>query len=69
LDLSDLTAFLAPIRRLGTSPGDTNFNIRFDLAAGPGGLGTFINLTDLTTLIILSPPMFVGQRAFNHTCP
>ncbi|MBI5656176.1 MAG: hypothetical protein HZC44_04880, partial [Geobacter sp.] len=33
LDLSDLTAFLAPVRRLGTSPGNANFNVRFDLAA------------------------------------
>lgn len=69
LDLFDLTAFLAPVRYLDTSPGDANFNIRYDITPGPGALSTFINLTDLTNLILLTPPMFGGQRAFNHTCP
>jgi hypothetical protein len=43
--------------------------VRFDIVPGPTSLTTFINLEDLTKLIILAPPMFGGQRAFNHTCP
>lgn len=69
LDVQDLTAFLAPVRRLGTSPGDGAFLIRYDLVPGKGILSTFINVQDLTKAIVLAPPMFGGQRAFNHTCP
>jgi hypothetical protein len=69
LDVLDVTTFLAPARRLGTSPGDTDFNIRYDISPGAGVFPAFINVQDITTLVVLAPPMFGGQRAFNHTCP
>ncbi|HSP55471.1 MAG TPA: M36 family metallopeptidase, partial [Dehalococcoidia bacterium] len=68
LDVQDLTAFLAPVRRLGSSPGDPAFDIRYDLVPGKGILGSFINIQDLTQVIVLAPPMFGGQRAWGHTC-
>jgi hypothetical protein len=69
LDVQDLTSFLVPTRRLGTSPGDLDYLVRYDLVPGKGILSTFINIQDLTNLLVLAPPMFGGQRAFNHTCP
>ncbi|HET9477518.1 MAG TPA: M36 family metallopeptidase [Dehalococcoidia bacterium] len=69
LDVQDLTAFLAPVRRLGTSPGSPGYLIRFDLMPGKGIFAAFINGQDLTRIIVLTPPMFGGQRAFGQTCP
>ena len=69
LDLQDITAFLGPVRRIGTSPGDADFALRYDIVPGRGILSTFVNIQDLTQLIALAPPMFGGQRAFGHTCP
>lgn len=69
LDIADITALLAPTRRLDTSPGDANFDIRYDLLPGKGVFSTFINISDLNTLLILAPPMFSGERALYHTCP
>jgi len=73
LDLLDLSSFISPVRRLTTSPGDTNFSARWDLI--PGGVGKFINLQDLAAVIsgnmtaTARPPMFGASPAYNRTCP
>src|SRR5207302_6392253 len=67
ITLTDLTSFLAPVRRLDKSPGDPRFDKRWDLVPGRGVLATFINIQDLTALLSgLSgyPPMFNGAKAF-----
>jgi uncharacterized protein YkwD len=64
VDMSDLTSFLAPVRRLDTSPGDADFDARWDLVPGKGIFEDNINLQDLTTVILTEPPMFGGQRAY-----
>jgi len=69
LDVLDITSFLAPVRRLDSSPGDPEFSLRHDISPGPGVFSRFINVQDITTLIVLAPPMFGGQRAWLHTCP
>jgi hypothetical protein len=72
-DVVDLGSFLAPVRRLGTSPGDPDFDARWDLKPGPiTPAGPHINIQDLGITIAGAtgyPPMFGGQRAFNSTCP
>jgi hypothetical protein len=49
--LGDMTSFLSPIRRLDTSPGNPDFDARWDLVPGPGSLSSWINLQDLTALL------------------
>lgn len=69
VDISDITSFMAPIRRLDTSPGDANYNRRWDLVPGKGIFAKDINLQDLTLLTTFAPPMFNGVGAFNGpTC-
>ncbi len=77
LDIQDLASFVAPTRRLNTSPGDTDFNARWDLVPG-ATVGDHINVTDLSALTsgpTAYPPMFApvppatGGRAFGQTCP
>jgi hypothetical protein len=64
--ITDLVSFLAPIRRFGTSPLDWEYyDPRWDLVPGPYPFGEWINILDLTNLIIVSPPMLGGVRAFN----
>jgi subtilisin-like proprotein convertase family protein len=77
VDVQDIIAFIAPVRRLDTSPGPgSNYGERWDLAPGanppfPG----FISIFDITTLLNGSagspayPPMLAGARAFGQTCP
>jgi hypothetical protein len=73
LDIQDLLSFVAPIRRLNTTPGDDGFSPRWDLRPGAeGGLSNYITIQDLLALLggtTGSPPMFNGDRAFNRTCP
>jgi hypothetical protein len=76
LDISDVTSFMAPTRRLDTSPGDDGFVSRYDLTPGPlFPTGKHINIQDLTTLFNGSagspayPPMFHPNRAFGRVCP
>lgn len=66
VNLLDLTSFLAPARRLDTSPGNANFNKRWDLAPGRGLFNTWINVADLTSIITVRPsaPPWYGSRAF-----
>jgi len=70
INVLDLVSFIAPPegRKLGTSPGQANFNSRWDLSPGRSVFNDMINVTDLTALIAGSPgfpPMFGGARAFN----
>ena len=73
-DIVDLGSFVAPPRRLGTSPGPgSNFNVRWDLKPGPiTPTGAHINIQDLAITVAVGdpgfPPMFGSQRAFNRTC-
>lgn len=64
VDIQDLTSFLGPVRRLGTSPGDSGYDARWDLVPGRGSFSATINVTDMTMLLTVAPPMFSGQRAF-----
>ena len=74
INILDLTSFIAPpeARKLDTSPGQANFNSRWDLSPGRGVFNNMINVSDLTSLIAGPPgfpPMFSGVRAFNGpTC-
>jgi Tol biopolymer transport system component len=71
LDLQDLGSFVAPVRRLGTSPGHPNFSARWDLVQG-SVVGPAINVQDIAALLTGAsgyPPMFGGQRAFGQVCP
>jgi hypothetical protein len=66
MTLTDLTSFLAPVRRLDTFPGHVNFNVRWDLKPGSGS-PNWIILDDLTSLLAGAsgnPPMNGGGRVF-----
>jgi hypothetical protein len=66
---ADLTSFLAPERRLNTNPGNPAYHVRWDLMPGPSVFSSAINVQDLVQLLIVAPPMFGGQRAYNgQTC-
>ncbi len=70
LDIADLSSFIAPLRRLGTSPGYPNFNPRWDLVPG-STFGKYINISDMAALVSGKtgyPLMFGGGRAFGQTC-
>jgi hypothetical protein len=74
ITLTDITSFVAPTwaRKLNTSPGDTNFNSRWDLLPGRGVFSTWININDLTAIIAGPtgyPPMLNGQKAYGSRCP
>ena len=73
LTVTDLTSFLAPARHLNTSPGDSGFDVRWDLTPGKGLFTTVINVNDLTSLLAGptgNPPMLLGARALNGpSCP
>lgn len=63
--IADITSFLSPVRRLDTSPGDANYNRRWDLVPGRGVFAKDINIQDLSLVTTLAPPMFGGQKAMN----
>jgi hypothetical protein len=77
LEIQDITSFLAPVRRLNTSPGDEpRFHPRWDLEPGPvPGIADHISINDIAELLHgddgspAFPPMFGGARAFGKTCP
>jgi hypothetical protein len=66
ITVQDITSFLVP-DRVDTSPGDPNYNPRFDLVPGlTPPFTTWIATNDLTALLAGSsgyPPMFNGQKA------
>jgi hypothetical protein len=67
ISITDVTSFLAPIRRVGTSGGDPNFSARYDLVPGfQFPFDTWIAINDVTALLYGTtgyPTMF-GVRAF-----
>lgn len=68
--LQDLSAFVAPVRRLNTSLGHPNFDQRWDLVPGSAGSADQINLLDISRLSTLAPSMLAGALAFNGpSCP
>jgi hypothetical protein len=74
LDLEDMSSFVAPVRRLNSSLGDLNFNVRWDLVPGTT-VGETINVQDMAALSpsssssMMYPPMLSGAQAFGQTCP
>jgi hypothetical protein len=72
LNVADLGTFVAPVRRLGTSPGDANFSLRWDLVPG-AVIGEHIAVTDMAATITGTtgyPPMLGGIRALGGpVCP
>jgi hypothetical protein len=73
ISISDVTSYLAPVRRVDMNPGDGGYNVRYDLLPGPGVLAYTINIADLTALfagVPSYPPMLFGARAFDGpSCP
>jgi uncharacterized protein YkwD len=65
VDLSDVISFIAPVRRINTSPGQPAFDARWDLSPGSGAFQGTINIQDITALATVAPPMFGGAKAFN----
>jgi hypothetical protein len=68
VNIRDITSFLAPTNRLNSSPGNPNFNARWDLVPGRGPVTHWINIQDLSNLIAVMPamPPFNGStRALN----
>ena len=73
ITLTDVLSFVAPVRRLDTTPASPNFSRRWDLVPGPGVVPSWINISDLLALVAEGPtgkpPMFGGVRAFlGPTC-
>jgi len=71
VDIQDITSYLAPVRYLDTDVGAHPGDIRWDISPGSGGaLPDDINIQDLTTVIVTTPPMLEGPRAFGGPpCP
>jgi hypothetical protein len=68
--IGDLSSYIAPVRRLNTSPGDAFYNARWDISPGPGPLAEHISIIDLSVLVTVKPLMFGGvERAFNYPTP
>jgi hypothetical protein len=68
--LADVVSYIAPVRRLDTSPGDVGFDLRWDIVPGAGTQMEVVNLADLTSLVSVAPPMLGGARAFGGpACP
>jgi hypothetical protein len=70
--ITDITSFSAPVNRMDTNPGDANFDRRWDIHPGTGGLGYWINISDLTALYSGHtgyPPMPNGTKAFGSSTP
>jgi Tol biopolymer transport system component len=72
LDIFDLTSFLAPTRRLDSSPPNVKYETRWDLRPGRETFAQWINIQDITALLgggTGNPPMFGNTRAFGKVCP
>jgi hypothetical protein len=72
INVVDLGAFITPVRRINSSPGDTPYHIRWDLVPGTM-IGKHINVSDLAAVTSGAsgfPSMLNGVRAFNGpVCP
>ena len=71
VNIQDLGAFTAPINRMNTSPGDANYDVRWDVVPGKSGLSKDINVVDLANISnVVAPAMLGGVKAFNGpNCP
>lgn len=70
VNIVDLQSYILPVRRLNTSLGDPDFDVRWDIVPGPGFFGEDINIEDLQKMVFVMPPILEGPRAFNGpTCP
>ncbi|MGH8246546.1 MAG: hypothetical protein ACREUU_08940, partial [Gammaproteobacteria bacterium] len=70
INIVDLTSFLVPVRRFGTSPGDPDFDRRWDVLPGAGIFSDHINVQDLGNVALLRPSMLAYARAFGGAaCP
>lgn len=73
--LNDVLSYVAPTRRINTSPGHPDFSTRWDLLTGRGILADWVNINDVLALVAQTPmgypPMLAGARAFSHGtgCP
>jgi hypothetical protein len=71
LNLQDIGSYIAPARRIGTSPGDPNYHSRWDIVPG-AVVGSHINVQDVGAFVTGAtgyPPMYAGARAFGNACP
>lgn len=71
VDVLDITTYIVPVRRLNSSPGPGNFDARWDVSPGPAVPGGYwIDVQDLTVIVLFAPPMLEGPRAFQGPpCP
>jgi hypothetical protein len=66
INVQDISTFVTPVRHINTSPGDTGYNVRWDLSPGTT-FGKRINVQDMATITAGAttfPIMFGGVRAF-----
>ena len=67
--ITDVLSFVAPVRRIDTSPGETGFSSRWDLSTGSGAYQKVINIGDVLSMTSVVPTM-LGTRAFaGPSCP
>jgi hypothetical protein len=70
ITLTDLSSFVAIPRKLGTSPGDPGYDVRWDIVPGTHAPLKVIVLTDIADLVITKPPMLNNAREFGGPlCP
>jgi hypothetical protein len=55
INIVDLSRFIAPVRRISTSPGDPTFDPRYDISPGRGGPAKWINVIDMSMLLTFAP--------------
>jgi hypothetical protein len=70
LNISDLASFVAPIRRLGTTPANAEYSARWDIVPG-STVGASINVQDIAALLLGPsgyPPMLQGARGYGQFC-
>ncbi len=63
VNISDLSSFVAPTRRLGTYPGHPNFDRRWDILPGTT-FGDWINVADQSLISTLNAVPMFGVRAY-----
>jgi glucose/arabinose dehydrogenase len=69
INVSDIATFITPVRYVNTNVGTNPGDIRWDLVPG-STFGNDINVQDIASVSVASPPMFEMLRAFgNRTCP
>ncbi|MGH8248879.1 MAG: hypothetical protein ACREUU_20925, partial [Gammaproteobacteria bacterium] len=70
INILDLSSFVSPVRRFNSSPGDPNFETRWDVLPGTTILPKHINIQDIAAISLLRPPMLIDKRAFGGpNCP